>query len=72
MNLGSSAPDYQRLFAKGVEFYPFTLVKAIEGSTVKEECMSDHILTLEEFLCSKGQLPMYYRVTTCFCERRWR
>jgi hypothetical protein len=54
MNLGSSGPDYQRLFAKGMEFCPFTLVKAIVGSSVEEECMSDHILTLEEFLCSKG------------------
>ena len=31
---GSSGPEYERLFAKGVEFYPFTLVKAIEGSSL--------------------------------------
>lgn len=31
---GSSGPDYQRLLTMGVEFFPFTAVKAIEGNTI--------------------------------------
>jgi hypothetical protein len=31
--------------------------------------MSDYVLTLDEFLGSKGALAMFHRITTFFCKK---